>query len=547
MRLTFLGAAGMVTGSCCLVEAGGHRILVDCGLFQGQEEELNRKPFPFEPTTLDAVILTHAHIDHSGRLPLLYKQGYRGPIYTHEASADLATIMLADCAYIQEMDAERESRRARRAGRPPVEPLYRQEDANAVAQLFYRLAYGQEVVLSPRLRFRLADAGHILGSAWAALEETGADGRTTRVVFSGDLGQPGRPILQDPAPLVETDYLVLESTYGDRLHKPHASTQDDLREIIHTTIAKGGKVIIPAFAVGRTQEVLYELNGLVESGRLPKDLKVVVDSPLAIAATEVTAEHEAVYDEAARRLLARGDLPFDFPGLIYTRTADESRQLNSDPQPMVIIAASGMAEAGRVVHHLKHNLWRHTSTILFVGYQAQGTLGRRLLDGARRVKVLGEEVAVHARIASLPGLSAHADQQQIMDWVGRLPRPPLQTILVHGEPEARTALARLLIAAGHRVIMPGLGESLRLRPAGAPAEEVPSPAPALTSAAVPEAKSLAAKRMAQLLREMETLRRTWHALGPHLSAGQSEELAARAAEALRDLEELRRMIEANSA
>ena len=212
-----------------------------------------------------------------------------------------------------------------------------------------------------------------------------------------------------------------------------------------------------------------------------------------------------------------------------------------------IIAASGMAEAGRVVHHLKHNLWRHTSTILFVGYQAQGTLGRRLLDGARRVKVLGEEVAVHARIASLPGLSAHADQQQIMDWVGRLPRPPLQTILVHGEPEARTALARLLIAAGHRVIMPGLGESLRLRPAGAPAEEVPSPAPALTSAAVPEAKSLAAKRMAQLLREMETLRRTWHALGPHLSAGQSEELAARAAEALRDLEELRRMIEANSA
>lgn len=547
MRLTFLGAAGMVTGSCCLVEAGGHRILVDCGLFQGQEEELNWKPFPFEPATLDAVILTHAHIDHSGRLPLLYRQGYRGPIYTHEATADLATIMLADCAYIQEMDAERESRKNRRAGRPPVEPLYRQEDAKAVAQLFQRLAYGQEVALSSRLRFRMADAGHILGSAWVALEETGADGRTTRVVFSGDLGQPGRPILQDPAPLAEADYLVLESTYGDRLHKSHTSTQEDLREIIHTTIAKGGKVIIPAFAVGRTQEVLYELNGLVEGGRLPKDLKVVVDSPLAIAATEVTAEHEAVYDEAARRLLARGDLPFEFPGLVYTRTAEESKLLNTDPQPMVIIAASGMAEAGRVVHHLKHNLWRHTSTVLFVGYQAQGTLGRRLLDGAKRVRVLGEEVAVNARIASLPGLSAHADQQQTMDWVGRLSRPPLQTILVHGEPEARAALAQRLTAAGHRVVMPALGESIRLRPAGAPAEELPHPTAVAASDAAPEARSLAAKRMAQLLREMEAVRRVWHALGPHLAAGQSEELAARAAEALRELEELRRMIEANQA
>lgn len=559
MRLTFLGAAGMVTGSCCLVEAGGRRILVDCGLFQGQEEELNQKPFPFEPATLDAVILTHAHIDHSGRLPLLYKQGYRGPIYTHEASADLATIMLADCAYIQEMDAERESRRARRAGRPPVEPLYRQEDAKAVARLFQRLDYGREIALSPRLRFRLADAGHILGSAWVTLEETGADGRTTRVVFSGDLGQPGRPILQDPALPVETDYLVLESTYGDRLHKPHTSTQEDLREIIHTTIAKGGKVIIPSFAVGRTQEVLYELNGLVESGRLPRDLKVVVDSPLAIAATEVTAEHEAIWDEAARRLVARGDLPFDFPGLVYTRTGEESKLLNTDPQPMVIIAASGMAEAGRVVHHLKHNLWRHTSTILFVGFQAQGTLGRRLLDGAKRVRVLGEEVAVNARIASLPGLSAHADQQQIMEWVGRLPRPPLQTILVHGEPEARAALARRLTAAGHRVIMPNLGESLRLRPAGSPAGEVAclaesvaaegAPYAAATPAApgAPDSRSLAAQRMAQLLREVEAVRKAWYAFGPHLSAGQSEELAARAAEALRDLEELRRMIEANRA
>lgn len=542
MRLTFLGAAGMVTGSCSLVEAGGHRILVDCGLFQGEEEELNRKPFPFEPATLDAVLLTHAHIDHSGRLPLLRKQGFRGPIYTHPATADLAKIMLMDSAYIQETDAERESRKARRAGRPPVEPLYVREDASAVVELFRPVPYGEQVSLGDSLSFRLEDAGHILGSAFVEVQETGADGKPVRLIFSGDLGQPDRPILRDPTGLQEADYLVLESTYGDRLHEPLEGTREALAEIIRSTVAKGGNVVIPSFAVGRTQEVLYELNGLAESGQLPRNLKVVVDSPLAIAATEVTEQHDGIFDDAAAALVRNGDEPFSFPGLIYSRTAEQSKALNEAKEPMVIIAASGMAEAGRVVHHLKHNLWRPTSTILFVGFQAQGTLGRRILDGAKRVRVLGEDVAVRARVTSLPGLSAHADQAQIMAWVKKLQRPPRQTFLVHGEAEGREALRGLLEGAGHTVLLPELGEAVTLRPEAAPVV-VRRKAAARPEVAVEGAMSLSARRMAELLRELEAVRKAWHARGPHLPSRAQQELAIRAAETLRAVEELRRMIE----
>ncbi|HYG59759.1 MAG TPA: MBL fold metallo-hydrolase, partial [Symbiobacteriaceae bacterium] len=414
MQLTFLGASGMVTGACYLLEAGGLRLLVDCGMFQGKEEGLNRKPFGFHPGSLDGVILTHAHIDHSGRLPLLRKQGFSRPIYTHPATADLAAIMLMDSAHIQEADAERENRKGRRAGRHLVEPLYTQNDARAVVNLFRPIPYGQLVRLNDSVEIRLQDAGHILGSAIVEVFETDDKGRTVKLVFSGDLGQPHRPILRDPALIDEADYLVMESTYGNREHEPLESTRAALAEVIRSTISRGGNVVIPAFAVGRTQEVLYQLNALAEEGQLPRRLKVVLDSPLAIAATEVTARHREVYDEAAANRVHDGDDPFSFPGLVMSHTADDSRALNESKEPMVIISASGMCEAGRVLHHLKHNLWRPDSTILFVGYQAEGTLGRRILQGAAPVRILGEEVAVRARIESLPGLSAHADQAQLV-------------------------------------------------------------------------------------------------------------------------------------
>lgn len=551
MKLTFLGAAGMVTGSCYLLEAGGLRLMIDCGMFQGKEEELNREPFPVHPGSLDGVILTHAHIDHAGRLPVLRKQGFVGPIYTHPATADLAAIMLLDSAHIQEMEIERENRKSRRAARTPVEPLYDMADAKAVAAQFFPIPYGEMHALNDQLQIRLQDAGHILGSAIVEIFETDAEGRTTKLVFSGDLGQPERPILKDPTPIDEADYLVMESTYGNRLHEPHASTLDQLADVIRTTIAGGGNVVIPSFAVGRTQELLYSLNMLAEAGKLPKDLKVVLDSPLAIQATEVTEKHREVYDEAAQALVRRGDDPFAFPGLAFSRTADDSKALNDSRQPLVIIAAGGMCEAGRILHHLKHHLWQPNCTILFVGYQAEGTLGRRILDGASPVRIHGEEIAVKARIASLPGLSAHADQAQLLNWVGALQRLPLQTILVHGEAEGREELARLLMAQGHRVVLPVMEQVLSLpaaalAKAGRPAKIVamPKKQPERVAQAQQTGLAISAQRMSALLRELKELRKAWNTNGPHLPPGQADELARRAGEVLRTVQEMRRLIDA---
>jgi len=550
MRLTFLGAAGMVTGSCYLLEAGGLRLMVDCGMFQGKEEDLNREPFGVHPGTLDGVILTHAHIDHSGRLPLLRKQGFHGPIYAHPATADLAAIMLLDSAHIQEMEAERDNRKARRADRDQIEPLYTQMDAKAVTAQFYPLEYGELHSLSEHLQIRMQDAGHILGSAVVEVVETDRDGRSTKLVFSGDLGQPDRPILRDPTVIDEADYLLLESTYGNRVHEPQQSTREHLAEIIRSTITGGGNVIIPAFAVGRTQELLYALNELVEGRRLPPKLKVVLDSPLAIAATEVTEKHHQVFDEAAQMLLRRGDVPFTFPGLVLSRSADDSKALNESKEPKVIIAASGMCEAGRIVHHLKHNLWRPDSTVLFVGYQAEGTLGRRILEGASPVRIHGEEIAVRARIESLHGLSAHADQEQLLAWVGGLQRLPLQTILIHGEAEGREALARLLMGRGHRVMLPVMGQIMSLpSPATAPVRRPARPLavpkdPARVAQAKSHTLSLSSQRMSALIKELKNLRRVWNNNGPHMPTGQAEELARRAGELLRNVEEIRRIIEA---
>ncbi len=554
MRLTFLGAAGMVTGSCYLLEAGGLRLLVDCGMFQGKEEEMNEAPFPFHPATLDGVVLTHAHIDHSGRLPLLRKQGFTGPVYTHPATADLARIMLLDSAHIQETEVERENRRNRRSGRAPKEPLYTQADAAGMGEQFKEIPYGQLFRLSNRLQVRLQDAGHILGSAILEFFETGPDGQTTKLVFTGDLGQPNRPILNDPTIIEEADYLVMESTYGNRVHEPGEDTRQILADIVRSTMAKGGNLIIPAFAVGRTQEILYELNALVEAGQVPRGLKVIVDSPLAIAATEITKKHRDLFDKEARRRMRSGDDPLAFPGLVFSQTAEESMQLNNSKEPKVIVAASGMCEAGRVVHHLKHNLWRPVSTILFVGFQAQGTLGRRLVDGAKRVRILGEDVAVKARVEVLHGFSAHADQPHLLAWVKGLKNPPRATFLIHGEDDGRQELAQLLIDEGHQVALPVLGESLTLssdeiryahfarpepgRKKGAAVE------PRRVAVADGEALSQSARQISSLLREVDGLRKDWYTNGPHLPPSQAQEVTERAEEILRQMQQLHRLIAA---
>lgn len=440
MRLTFLGAARTVTGSMHLLEAGGLRILIDCGLFQGggEADELNRRPLSFAPSSIDYVLLTHAHIDHSGRLPMICRDGFNGTILTTRATGDLAGIMLPDSGFIQEAEAEWHNRKARRAGREEIAPLYTAEDAYKVIPFLRTVDYDTPVELADDVRVVFRDAGHLLGSA---IIEVFAEGK--KIVFSGDLGNSGQPILRDPAQVDKADVLVIESTYGNRLHEASEPRTQKLERIIRETVARGGNVVIPAFAVERTQDVLYELNGLIESGRLPS-LPVYVDSPLAVASTEIFRRHPECYDAETRALLEAGDQPLDFRNLITTRTVEESKAINSLETSAVIISASGMCEAGRIKHHLKHNLWRPESTVVFVGYQARGTLGRSIVDGARTVHILGEEIAVKARIEVIEGFSGHADQKGLINWVSSIASPPEQIFVVHGEEQASLALAEKL-------------------------------------------------------------------------------------------------------
>jgi metallo-beta-lactamase family protein len=542
VKLTFLGAARMVTGSCYLLEAGAKRILVDCGMFQGQEEELNRHSFPFPPETLDFVVLTHSHHDHVGRLPLLGRYGYRGPILTHGATADLAGVMLLDTAHLLEQDAEWESRKAHRAGRPPVEPLYTRADVTAILSQFRPLEYDRLYPISDRVSIRLRDAGHILGSASVEVFAAGEG----KLVFSGDIGQPDRPILQDPATIDEADYLVMESTYGNRLHEESEAKREKFRRVIMETIAAGGNLIIPAFSVGRTQELLYELNSLVEAKLLPP-VPIILDSPLAIKVTQITRRHAEVFDERTRELLAQGDEPFEFDGLRFVQTAEESKELNQDRAPKIIIAAGGMCEGGRVVHHLKHNLWRKESTVLFVGFQAQGTLGRVIRDGARRVRLLGEEVAVRARIEVLEGFSAHADQRGLVAWAEAFSRRrPRRVFLTHGEPEAAEGLAGLLRERGWHVEIPSLGDRADLQPVPAATPAARLARPARTTAARQAAVRLlkqVAREMELMGREYRQLTRLWRQARSRLPAGEARELAVRAAEIRSALEGLRRTVE----
>ena len=459
MKITFLGAAHEVTGSCTLLEAGDKRGLVDYGMEQGKDLFEN-EPLPLRPEELDFVLLTHAHIDHAGLLPLLYKRGFRGPVYATAATCSLCDIMLRDCANIQISEAEYQNRKAVRSGRGEVEPLYDLEDVAGLMGCLRPCSYGQMVQVNESVSIRFTDVGHLLGSA--AIEIWLTEGAETRkITFSGDLGNREQPILKNPQTVKETDYLVVESTYGDRLHQ--AGRPDyvpDLTRVIQTTLDRGGNVVIPSFAVGRTQEILFFLREIKEKGLVKGhgEFPVYVDSPLAIEATNVFLQCDTEYlDEELRSLIRSGVNPLVFPGLELAVSQEESRAINEDATPKVILSASGMCDAGRVRHHLKHNLWRPECTILFVGYQSVGTLGRALVDGTKSVKLFNEEIRVNAEILTLPGVSGHADRQGLLDWVHGIEPRPQQIFVNHGDPDASEAFAALLKDEGCRAYAPYSG------------------------------------------------------------------------------------------
>jgi metallo-beta-lactamase family protein len=462
--LTFHGAARQVTGSCYLLETARSRVLLECGLFQGPAEvdALNERPFPFQPRDVDAVVLSHAHLDHSGLLPRLKREGFRGRVYSTPQTLDLLDIMLKDAAYLQERDAEWENRRRQRAGRGLVAPLYGVEDAEAVLTLGEPLAYGQTARITQDVDVRFRDAGHILGSAIVELWVSEGD-VPKKLVFSGDLGNAATPLLHDPEVVREADVLLLESTYGDRDHRPLDATLEEFAGILAQAARDQGNVLIPAFAVGRTQELLYHLGELHQAGRLPQG-KVFLDSPMAIAATELHQRHLSVFNREARAAIRRngGTAQGFLPLLHFVRTVEESMAINRISGGAIIIAGSGMCTGGRIRHHLKWNLWREAAHVVIVGFQAQGTPGRALVDGASHLRLLGEEIAVKAHVHTLGGFSAHAGQTDLVKWADRFqPRPDL--FLVHGEPEAMQALqARLRTVHGWTAQIPAEGQTIRL-------------------------------------------------------------------------------------
>ena len=461
MKLTFLGAAREVTGSRFLLQAAGKNIMVDYGMEQGVDLYENA-PLPMAESRIDFVFLTHAHIDHSGYLPLLYKRGFRGAIFATDATADLCRIMLLDSAHIQESDAEWKTRKAQRQGRPPVEPLYTQDDALGVHGLFRPCHYGQRVEVCPGINIRMVDVGHLLGSA--SIEVTVTEENETRViVFSGDIGNLHQPLLRDPQYLHTTDLVVMESTYGDRSHGPAPDYLSALSRVLQETFDRGGNVIIPSFAVGRTQEMLYFIRQIKQEGRVHghDGFPVYVDSPLGIEATTIFNENtQECADKETLALLRAGVNPLTFADLRITQSAEESKLINNDATPKVILSSSGMCDAGRVRHHLKHNLWRPECTVLFVGYQSVGTLGRSIVDGAKEVKLFGETVAVNAHIETLAGISGHADNAGLMRWISAFDPKPRHVFVVHGEDEVASAFAgRLQGELGLEAHAPYNGES----------------------------------------------------------------------------------------
>ncbi|MDD5864237.1 MAG: MBL fold metallo-hydrolase [Clostridiales bacterium] len=450
MKLTFFGAAKAVTGSCHCVEVGGKKILIDCGLQQGKDERDNTV-LDFAPNYIDYVIVTHAHIDHSGRIPLLVKQGFQGQIFTTRLTAQLMSIMLRDSAHIQEMDAQWKNQKGKRAGREPVEPLYTVADAEQAIEKLVTFEYGQIVELCEGVKIRFVDAGHLLGSACVEMWLT-EDGVERKILFSGDLGNINQPVIRDPSFVKGADYVVMESTYGDRNHEPMVSYTEALAKIIDDTFSKGGNVIIPSFAVGRTQELLYFMREMKRDGMVKSNpnFTVVVDSPLANEATKIFAGDLRGYlDEEALEVVKDGEKLFTFPGLTMTESGEESKMLNMDKSSKVIISASGMCDAGRIRHHLKHNLWREECAIVFVGYQGEGTLGRHLLNGAKQVRLFGEDIAVNATIHNFKGLSSHADRDHLLDWIDHVNDPaPKQVFVVHGDAQVTEIFANTLREKG---------------------------------------------------------------------------------------------------
>ena len=447
MEVEFHGAARTVTGSQHLLMVNGRKILLDCGLYQGPRRESyeRNQHLPFNAAEVDVMVLSHAHIDHSGNIPNLVKSGFKGDIVCTYATRDLCAIMLRDSAKIQQYDIEYVNKKRRKAGDPPIEPIYDMADAVESLKSFIGIGYDRPYRLLPGITLTFYDAGHILGSAIIALDVE-ENGKQTRVVFSGDIGRPHRPILRDPTFLEAADVLIIESTYGNREHADNEEASNKLERIVNETYKRGGKLIVPAFAVGRTQELVYRLHQLVESRDIPPRLPIYVDSPLAIDATGIYRLHPEAYDEeiASFMLEDRHGDPFGFDMMRYTRTTAESKELNFLNDPAVIISASGMAEAGRILHHLKNNVEDPRNTILIVGWQAPHTLGRRLVEKQKEVKVFGESYQLRAQVETLNGLSAHADRSELLDWTGHLVKRPHHTFIVHGEDEAALALADAL-------------------------------------------------------------------------------------------------------
>ena len=462
-RLTFHGAAGGVTGSCYLLETPECRLLVECGMFQGgaKEEARNRRPFPFDPRGIDAVVLTHAHIDHSGLIPKLVAEGYRGRVYATDATCDLVRILWPDSAHIQEHDAKFETRRAMRRGKPPVEPIYGAEDAERALERLEPCRFKETIEVGEGVRVRFRRAGHILGSSSVELWIS-RDGVERKIVFSGDLGRATEPILLDPDPPTEADLLLLESTYGDRDHRGMEESLAELRHIVAAAGAAGENVIVPVFAVGRAQELLFYLSRFEREGGIDVP-PVYLDSPMAIHVTELYHRHHECFGPDLRAVLATGEDPLEPAEFQFCRTPDDSRALN-DKRGIIILSASGMCTAGRIVHHLKHGLWRSGTHVVIVGFQAAGTVGRALVDGARRVRLFGESIAVRAHVHTIGGFSAHAGQSQLVRWSKKILDSGARLVLVHGEEEKRAALAaRLQHGVQGTIMQPAAGDSVSLR------------------------------------------------------------------------------------
>ncbi len=463
MKITLWGSAGDVTGSAYLIETDQSAILVDCGSFQGSKtaEARNRKLPPVDINHLDAVVLTHAHLDHCGRLPLLAKENYKNPIYATPATIEISALILRDSLKVQNNDLEKLNRKLLRNGKPPVEPVFLKKDVEDVIGLMTPIAYQQDHTIAPGIKVRAAEAGHILGSSSLKLLIT-ENGVTKSVVFSGDLGAKGMPIVRDPEPFLQTDMVFLESTYGDRDHKPMKETLEEFDSIIRDTVGRNGKILIPSFAVGRTQDLLYYLDSATRKGKLP-GFPVYLDSPMAIEATKIYLRHPELFDEEMTEMSKDGQFQQSFNRIHATVSAEESRKINDIPGTCMIIAGSGMCNAGRILHHLRHNLWKPETSVIIVGYQAEGTLGRRLVDGVKWVNIFGERIAVKAQIHMLGGFSAHAGQSELLKWFNSLAPWRPKVVLTHGEEKARLPLAKIIRERyGLNPVLPGYGDSVEL-------------------------------------------------------------------------------------